>query len=553
MAFDWPIYELDEDFDLKYYKAWVLGAQWYPPPLVPLFVDLHFSHGKYGMQWAPDALSDPKTKGWDWRLHKGGWYLSVVETTEEEKKAREPIWREKMRKILEDPWAVWESRKPILHEKLHAFLAFDLKGATDGELVDQWYTVWNFNKYVQESHFYPMYALGQGNIVFRRLLKELLGIMPADPVYSELHSGFENEYTHIIEVMSEVADYAVDLGLESIFKSNTAVDGLLDALGTSENGRKWIERFNKFVNDYGYMRRRAIEICTPTWWEDPTLPLADIQRFVTTGAKGIRSVTMRPQLVEKRKKLEEELMGKIPPEERETFRKLMVCSQASSVYSEEHNIYVEMLAFSGIRLTSLEIGRRLVAKGVMDNADDVMFLHHDEIAHAGVIQEKCDVRKLVNARKREYDGYRELEGTLPMILGDPAKLGELVDADVIFAVNAAPPVARPEDVGATLVGCAGAPGVIEGTALVCMGEEEIDKVTPGVILVTPATTPSWTPIFNIVKGVVTDGGGYLTHALIVAREFGIPCVVGTQEGTRKIKTGQRIKVDGNLCRVWVLD
>ena len=231
----------------------------------------------------------------------------------------------------------------------------------------------------------------------------------------------------------------------------------------------------------------------------------------------------------------------------------MVCSQASSVYSEEHNIYVEMLGFSTIRLTAIEIGRRLVAKGVMDDPEDVMFLHHDEIAHAGIIQEKCNVRKLVNARKQEYADYRKLEGTLPMILGDPSKLGEIVDADVVFSVNAAPPVATPEEVGATLVGCAGAPGVVEGIALVCMGEEEIDKVTPGVILVTPATTPSWTPIFNIVKGVVTDGGGYLTHALIVAREFGIPAVVGTQDATRKIKTGQRVRVDGNLCRVYVLD
>lgn len=552
MAFDWPIYELDEDFDLKYYKAWVLGAQWYPPPLVPLFVDLHFSHGKYGMQWAPDALSDPKTKGWDWRIYKGGWYLSVVETTEEEKKEREPIWREKMRKILEDPWAVWEVRKPVMREKLTSSLAFDLKKATDGELVEHWYDVWNFNKYVQESHFYPMYALGQGNIVFRRLLKELLNITPADPVYSELHSGFENEYTHIIEIMSEVSDFAINLGLQETFK-NSSLDNLLTDLATSDNGRKWVERFNQFVHEYGYMRRRPIEICTPTWWEDPKLPLTEIHRFVTAGIKGIRSVEMRPRLVEKRKKLEEELLSKVPPEERETFRKLMICSQASSVYSEEHNLYVEMLGFSTIRLPAIELGRRLVAKGVMDDPEDVMYLHHDEIAHAGVIQEKCNVRKLVNQRKQEYAGYRELEGTLPMILGDPTKLGELVDADVIFAVNAAPPVATPEEVGATLVGCAGAPGVVEGIALVCMGEEEIDKVTPGVILVTPATTASWTPVFNIVKGVVTDGGGYLTHALIVAREFGIPAVVGTQEGTRKIKTGQRVRVDGNLCRVYVLD
>jgi pyruvate, water dikinase len=551
MAFDWPIYEFDEETDLKYYKAWVLGTQWYPPPLVPLFVDLHFSHGKYGMQYAPEMLSDPKTKGWDWRLRKGGWYLSVIETSDEEKKQREPAWREKMRKILEDPWATWEDYKPTLREKLSKALAFDYAGASNIDLVNHWLEAWNFNKYVQEAHFYPMYALGQGNIVFRRLLKQLLNITPADPVYSELHSGFENEYTQIIEKMSLVSDLAIDLGLQGTFK-NSSPDDLLNTLSESENGRKWVDHFKTFVKENGYMRRRGEELCTPTWWEDNHLPLVDMQRFVATG-KGIRSVEMKPKLVEQRKRLEEKLLDKVPPEEREMFQKLMTCSQASSVFSEEHTLYVEMMGHSSIRLTAMEFGRRFAKKGLLESPDDIMYLHHDEISHAGIIQERCNLKVLANKRKAEYQGYRELEGTLPMVLGDPSKIGELVDADVIFAVTAAPPIARPEEVGATLVGCAGAPGIAEGTAMVCMGEEEMDKVVPGVILVTPATTASWTPVFNIVKAVVTDGGGYLTHALIVAREFGIPAVVGTQDATQKIKSGQKIKVDGNLCRVWVLD
>ena len=104
-----------------------------------------------------------------------------------------------------------------------------------------------------------------------------------------------------------------------------------------------------------------------------------------------------------------------------------------------------------------------------------------------------------------------------------------------------------------MVGAAGAPGVIEGEVVVCLGEEEMDKITPGAILVTPAVTPSWTPVFNLIAGLVTDGGGYLSHSLILAREFGIPAVVGTNEGTRMLVTGQRIRVDGDLCRVHALN
>lgn len=550
MAFDRPIYDFDEKTDLTHFKAWVLGTQWYPPVLVPLFVDLHFSHGKYGMQYAPEILSDPRTKGWDWRLYKGGWYLSVIETTADEKKQREPVWREKMRAILQNPWAAWENYKAVLQEKLKMFLAFPYSTASDGELVEHWLDVWNFNKYVQEAHFYPMYALGQGNIVFRRLLKELLNIGPADPDYSALHSGFENEYTKVVEKMSVLSDAAIDFGLQAAFEEKT--ERVLDELAKSANGKRWLADFATFLEEYGYMRFRGEELCTPTWNEDKMLPLSAIQRFVAKG-KGIGTIEMKPKLVARREALEEELIAKVPPEEREMFRKLMECSQASSVFSEEHTLYVEMMGFSTIRLTAMELGRRFVAKDMIGSADDVMYLNHDEILHAGIIKEKCNLRALVDRRKAEYAEYRALEGTLPMVLGDPSKIGELIDADVIFAVTAAPQVARPEDVGATLVGCAGAPGVVEGTAVVCMGEEEMDRVTPGCILVTPATTASWSPIFNLVKAAVTDGGGYLTHALIIAREMGIPAVVGTQDGTKKIKSGQRIKVDGNLCRVWVLD
>jgi phosphohistidine swiveling domain-containing protein len=552
MPYDKPIHDFDEEFDLKYYPGWVLGTQWFPPPFVPLFVDLHNTWGDYGMQFAPCSLSDPRTKGWVPRIRNGALYLTVAEPTEEEKKQLEPLWREKMQKILQDPWIVWEERKRNLKERLHGYAAFDLKNATDVALVDHWYEAWHYCKYVEECHFYPMYALGQGNIVFRRLLKQLFDIDAHDPVYAQLHSGFENEFTKAMEEMAEVADLAIALDLQDTFK-NTSVDHLQEYLGVTENGQKWLERFREYVKTYFYMRRRGLEIATPTWQEDPNLPLADIHRFVVTGG-GSRSVEARPRLVQRRKEIEQELLGRVPDEvAREAFQKLMRCSQASAVFSEEHTLYVEMLYYSIVRLIAMEFGRRFIAQGMTESADDTLFLHYDEIGNAGLIGGRRNLRPLVARRRQEYDEYRRIETTHPLFLGDPGKVAELANADVIFAVNVAPPIAKPEDVGATLVGCAGAPGTAEGTALVCRSEEELGKVVPGVILVVPATTASWTPVFNVIKGIVTDGGGYLSHALVIAREFGIPAVVGTQEATQRIKTGQKIRIDGNLGRVWVTD
>jgi phosphohistidine swiveling domain-containing protein len=281
--------------------------------------------------------------------------------------------------------------------------------------------------------------------------------------------------------------------------------------------------------------------------------LKEIQRYVNQGKVGVNTDEMRPQLEKRRKELEQQLLNDVPKDQREVFRKLMECSQASHIFSEDHTMYVEGIGLSAVRVAAMEMGRRFVERGMIDEHEDVLFLNHDEIFHAGIIKERCDLRTLVGRRKQEYDSYREYEGTLPFFLGDPTKIPELVEADVIFSVAAAQPIATPEEAGASLVGCAGSPGVVEGTAYVLMSDQEMDKIGPDAILVAPGTTPGWTPIFNVIKGIITDGGGYLSHALIVAREFGIPGVVGTQDGTQKIKTGQRVRVDGNACTVQILD
>jgi len=552
MPYDRPLYDFNEEMDLKNYKAWVLGAMWYPPPWCPLFVDVWYTYGKYGMQYGPEMLSDPRTKGWNWRFYKGGFYLTVIEPTDEEKKQREPVWREKMRVILEDPWAVWVKQKAELQECLKKVWGSDLSGLSDIALCDHFMEAIHVIKRVAEIHFYCMYALGQGNIQFRRLLKQYRNINPEDVEYSQLNSGFDNDFTKIAQRLSELSALAIDWGLEEIFKESKPEE-LLAKIEAGDQGKQWVERFNEFVKEYGWMRLRFLEINTPTWLEDNTLPLIEIQRYVKHGIVSAGTDEMRPQLEARRKELEKSLISDIPQEEREVFQKLMECSQASHVFSEDHTMYVEGMGLSAVRLAAIELGRRFVEKGMIDEADDVLYLNHEEIFHTGIIRERCDLRTLVEKRKKEYNDYRKFEGTLPFFLGDPSKIPELIEADVIFSVAAAQPIATPEEVGASLVGCAGSPGVVEGTAYVLMSDQELDKLGPDAILVTPGTTPGWTPIFNLIKGIITDGGGYLSHALIVAREFGIPGVVGTQEATQKIKTGQRVRVDGNTCRVYVLD
>jgi pyruvate,water dikinase len=113
--------------------------------------------------------------------------------------------------------------------------------------------------------------------------------------------------------------------------------------------------------------------------------------------------------------------------------------------------------------------------------------------------------------------------------------------------------AAPPTEGSELRGFGASPGVVEGIARVVRNVDEIASVREGEILVCPVTAPSWAPIFGKIKATVSDIGGAMSHAAIVAREYGMPAVLGTGHATKRIKTGQRLRVDGTSGIVTILD
>jgi pyruvate,water dikinase len=107
--------------------------------------------------------------------------------------------------------------------------------------------------------------------------------------------------------------------------------------------------------------------------------------------------------------------------------------------------------------------------------------------------------------------------------------------------------------GADLKGFAGSPGVVEGPARVILSADQLGQVQEGEILVCPITNPSWGPVFSKIGAAVTDIGGMMSHAAIVCREYGVPAVVGTGFGTKKVSTGQTLRVDGAAGTVTILN
>jgi phosphohistidine swiveling domain-containing protein len=191
-----------------------------------------------------------------------------------------------------------------------------------------------------------------------------------------------------------------------------------------------------------------------------------------------------------------------------------------------------------IRQGLLESGRDLAAEGLLNEPEDLFFLYLSEL-EALANHEPHDWAALIASRRGSY-AREVLRRQIPrVLLGDGQAFYEGLSA----------PTEGEEDI---LVGSPVSPGIVEGVARVVL-DPRLAQLAPGDILVCPGTDPAWTPLFLAAGGLVMEVGGMMTHGSVVAREYGIPAVVGVHEATQQLKTGQRVRVDGNTGRVVLLD
>ncbi|MGP8250929.1 MAG: PEP/pyruvate-binding domain-containing protein [Terracidiphilus sp.] len=200
------------------------------------------------------------------------------------------------------------------------------------------------------------------------------------------------------------------------------------------------------------------------------------------------------------------------------------------------------LGWPVLRRMLREIGRRMVGAGAIDEPGDVFWLTREELEAAAdsldTGQPIGDHRAAIAARRENRQTERV--ATPPVAL--PVKSGSRV-----FGIDFSRwmPARSSQASGNTITGFAASPGRVTGAACVIHGPDEFERMNPGAVLVAKITTPAWTPLFALASGIVTDVGGPLSHSSIVAREYGVPAVLGTGVATRRISSGQQITVDGN--------
>jgi rifampicin phosphotransferase len=237
------------------------------------------------------------------------------------------------------------------------------------------------------------------------------------------------------------------------------------------------------------------------------------------------------------------------PETLAKFDELYDAARYSFPLTEDHAFYIDQLFISVFRRFALAVGERLVAKGVFDRADDIFFLYRDEVVAA--LADGGDQRQAVAERRASMEAASRVPA--PTTLGNPPPPPDapdpFMDALVYRLLGMVPPE-ESADPGA-LKGVAGSRGVYTGTARVVRSLDEATALEEGEVMVCEMTLPPWVPVFSVAGAIVADVGGVLSHTAIVAREFGVPAVVGTEVGTTAIKTGQTITVDGTKGFVYL--
>jgi phosphohistidine swiveling domain-containing protein len=518
------------------------------PAWPPLFNVVWCQYLSSAFQHAAENLSLPGTKGWDSRMVDGWVYIAVIEPKPQEVPERERLFRDRIRPLIDDPWGEWAKSSAEVMGLYKPFMEVEIEKVSDVKLYDLFFDTWDCLRRWMQIHFRYDYGLHEIYHLLEVLCEEVTGIKPEDPTFAKLMAGYDNMLFRVDQEIWRLSTRAQELGVGDLFLTVAKDEEVMSGLKGSAAGRRWLTEWEGFVKAHGWRRARVWDWVSPTWIEKPSLGFPEVREYLTGGA-AFAPAAVRERLAKEREEVEKQVMAKVPAAQKAWFQKLLRATQMSGSWTEEHNYYLDLMGHAVHTKVIRELGKRFAKDGVTEHPDDIHMLMPWEIQSALIVRERYDVHKLVKERRAEYNRYLAKEPA--PIFGSMEKFGEVAIKDAVIRTVAAPPIVRPE-LKADLYGAGSAPGVVEGLARVVMKEEELKQLRPGEVLVTPITTAGWTYVFSIASAVVTDIGGILTHAVIVGREAGIPAVAGTMDATKKIRTGDRIRVDGNMNVVYIV-
>jgi pyruvate,water dikinase len=391
----------------------------------------------------------------------------------------------------------------------------------------------------------------------------------ADQTIAKMVVGIDILFFRPDDEVRKLARLAIELGLAPLVLDGGSPEETLRRIGGAPGGDRWLAALEEAKEPwFWYSTGSGYNHQHRSWMDDLSLPFNAMRGYIEKLQAGEDIDRPLEEITRERERITGEYRELLSSDDdRKAFDDLVALARRVYPYVENHNFYVEHWHHSIFWNKLRELGSVFVEHGFLEDSEDVFYLHRYEIYSALYDLEsgwatsthargptywprEVAERKRIMERLRAWSPPPAL-GTPPESVNEPFTI--MLWGITTDAVNRWLDAQDGGVAASELRGVAASRGVAEGLARVITTVQELDQVETGEILVCPITAPSWAPVFARIKAAVSDVGGIMAHASIVSREYGLPAVVGTGFGTKTIKTGQRIRVDGDNGVVTILD
>jgi len=474
-------------------------------------------------------------------------------------------WREKMMVLIREAQSLPKPQLPEFEPLAHVHAGRGIASNHDllvtyQKTLEGYFRMWH--------HHFEFLLLGYGAyLTFFSFCKKAFPEI-TDQTVARMVSGIEAEIFRPDEELRRLARRAVELGVDAHFAEGFSAEAILASLERAgPAGAEWLKEletsrdpwFNINVGDGFYHYHRA-------WNDDLSMPFAGLPGYIERIKAGESLQRPVEKLQAERRQLIEDYRELLnTDDERAAYDQMITLAHRVFPYVEGHKFYCEHwytnLFFNKIR----EFGALLSEHGFFPKGEDVFQLTHYELqsaiidlmsawSNASAPRGPAHWPRIVAERRAALGVWAKLDtppalGEVPDVIDDPAIVmlwgitRESLDTWLSAGIKGDNNEIR---------GFAASSGVVEGPARIVKSVEEIARLQKGDILVCQVTNPTWAPVFQKIAAAVSDIGGSMSHAAIVAREYGLPAVVGTGSATSRIKDGQRIRVDGARGIVTIL-
>jgi pyruvate,water dikinase len=565
-------------------RFWFQEGLHAPEPLYPF--------DAIGFEWAVVALNQtnarlfavPSSLGVECRILNGYVYISPNSVTDETTLARRAEFFDKRSGYYYEHWDElydrWVEKVEAATAELVALKVPELSEledesvVTEGRGVGSSYLLLRAYDHLLEGYdrvlqyHFELLNLGYGAYyLFYELCRDSFPEIN-DQTLAKMVAGIDVLVLRPDEELKRLAQAALELGVGDSVKSATSETELRVLLKGHEAGEGWLIDYEQTKDPWFYFScgTGTFYHHHRSWIDDPTLPISTIGAYIERLEAGEDISRPTAVVLTEREQITARYRGLLLEDRREAFDRSLSLARTVFPYVENHNFYIDHRYLTIFWNKVREFGALLARHCFLADAEDIFQLRRDEVrsaledlrlswsSGAGTARGPSHWPPIVERRKSIYEAMRRWS--------PPPALGQIPD-DITEPITVMLWGITPERVqewlssangrSATLTGLPASPGIVEGPARVILDAAGADRLQKGEILVAPTTSTSWTPVFGTIAGAVLDVGGVMCHAAIVAREYGLPAVVGTGVGTKRIKTGDRIRVDADAGRVTILD